>query len=141
MTKQLLHAELGWVFRLGDGAEDALDRAYQAQEAAIERISEAMRKLPSFTSTLREGPDTYTTENYEVCAADADDLNDETVFPVWFASRAEFSQQARAELEALAVRAFDEAAAAQGLSCRLLAREECRKWLVLERVSTPVTAS
>lgn len=141
MTKQLQRAELGWVFGLGDGTEDTLGRAYKAQDAAIARISEAMRELPSFTSTLREGPCAYTVENYQVCDADVDDLNGETVFPVWFLAGAEFSQQAREELEALAVRAFNEAATAHGVSCRLLTREECRQWLVLERVSTPVTAS
>jgi hypothetical protein len=141
MTKQLQRVDLGWVFRLGDGTEAALARAHAVQDAALMHINEAMRALPSFASTMREGAHTYAVEHYELCDADTDDLAGEVVFPVWFTASEEFSQQAREELEALVTRAFGQAAAEQGLACRLLARDEFRQWLVSERRSTPVVAS
>jgi hypothetical protein len=141
MTKQLQRADLGWVFRLGDGTDAALEQAHQVHEAAHAHIGEAMRKLPSFASPMREGPHVYTVEHYELCGADIDDLAGEVVFPVWFTASGEFSQQARDELEALVTRAFGRAAAERGVSCRLLARDEFRQWLVSERRSTPVAAS
>lgn len=134
MAKQLQRVQLGWTFQLGNGlSDDEIERGHKAHDKAFERIENEMKALASFARKPVNDQDDYAVENYELCEADVDDHEGVTVFPVWFQSHTEFTEQARKELEAFVSKVFAEVASADKLSCRLIAREEFREWTVSEK--------
>jgi hypothetical protein len=136
MSKALQSAQIGFSFRLTANTDEDGADYYKVLDEAVERIDKEMRELASFTSTVVDHDVTYSIENYEICQPDVDELDDETVYPVWFAADKEFSAQAREELEALSSRVLNEVAAKHGVGCKLLAREEFCRFFVTERTTT-----